>query len=281
MVAIRNIFAWLNIVSISATSLLAVSAPALAQDPHLCTEINYVAIPCAIPGWVNVEKSKPFIAERVTKSLDQTFHENDLVARDTAGRIYIENRNLPLESYGFKSLYDANTVWALGTVSILDCFGGKSISLVPGSRTADVVQNCPSVQQFQQSNRAYSSVLARFAAVNPSVGIWEDLGTKKIEGFKAHGSKITWFGTGKNGEWDGKPIRAEEEWMSDDLGATLVTVNSDFRRATEYRVFLTNIRMIEPESYLFEVPPNYKINILTNPVDSLPRLPHLPQRHVK
>ncbi len=260
MLGFRNIVAWLNIVSVSATSLLAGSTPALAQDPHLCTEINYLAVACAMPGWVNVEKYKPFIAERVTKSSDQAFHENDLVARDTAGRIYLENRNLPLEFYGFKSFYDANTVWALGTVSMLDCFGGKSIYLVPGSRTADVAQNCPSVPPFQQSGQPYSSALFRFAGVKPSVAIWENLGTKKIEGFEAHGTKTTWLGTEKDGEWNVKPIRAIEEWLSDDLGATLVTVNSDFRKATEYRIFLTNIRMMEPESYLFEVPPNYAIH---------------------
>jgi hypothetical protein len=259
MLGFRNIVTWLNMVSISATSLLAGLTPVLAQDPHFCTEFNYLGARCVMPGWVNVEKYKPFIADRVTKSSDQAFHENDLVARDTAGRIYLENRNLPLESYGFRSFQDANTVWALGTVSILDCFGGKSIYLVPGSRTADVTQNCPSVQPFEESDRPYSSTRTRFA-VKPPVAIWEDLGTKKIEGFKAHGTKTTWLGTGTDGEWNGKPIRAVEEWLSDDLGATLLVVNSDFRKATEYRSSLTNIRRVEPETSLFEVPPNYKIN---------------------
>ena len=56
------------------------------------------------------------------------------------------------------------------------------------------------------------------------------------------------------------PIRALELWLSDDLGVTLLLVNSDFRKATEFRTFLTNIRRIEPDGSLFEVPLEYKIN---------------------
>jgi hypothetical protein len=41
---------------------------------------------------------------------------------------------------------------------------------------------------------------------------------------------------------------------------TLLLVNSDFRKASEFRSFLTNIRRIEPDGSLFEVPPDYKIN---------------------
>lgn len=258
MLAFRNTLAWLNIVSISVASLLADSTSALGQDPHLCTEVNYLAVACANSRWVNVEKGKPFIAQRVVKSSDQSPHENDLIARDSGGRIYMEDHNLRLQFYGFRSFHDANTIWALGTVTILDCFGGKSIYLVPGSHTADVAQSCANVPPFQQSDQPYSHQLAWFVGTWTSVSA-EDLGTKTIEGFQARGIKTTWLGTEKDGEWNGRPIRATEEWVSDDLGATLVVTDSDFRKATEYRITLTNVRRIEPEASLFEVPPNYKI----------------------
>jgi hypothetical protein len=261
MLGFRDIIGWLNVASVSAASLLAGSTPAFGQDPHLCTVINYMAVACASSHWVSVEKDKPFIADRVAKSSDQVFHENDLVARDAAGRIYEENHSLPLESYGYRSFHDANTILAFGTVSILDCFGGKSIYLVPGSHTADIAVSCANVQPFQQSGRPYSYVLSLFlgAKTSPDISV-EDLGTKTIEGFQAHGIKTTWLGTEKDGEWNAKPIRALEQWLSDDLGATLLLVNSDFRKATEFRSFLTNIRRIEPEGSLFEVPSGYKIN---------------------
>lgn len=260
MLGFRDIVAGLNIVSISTASLLAGSTPALPQDPHLCTEVNYVAVACATIRWVSIEKGKPFVAERVAKSSDHSFHENDLVARDAAGRLYLEDHGSPWQFYGFTSRHDASTIWALGTVSILDCFGGKSVYLVPGSRTADVAQSCANVAPFQQNDHPYSYPLTSFVGVKTPFSVVEDLGTKAIEGFQAHGIKTTWVGTEKDGEWNRKPIRAVEEWRSDELGATMLVVNSDFRKATEYRSSLINIRRMEPEASLFEVPSNYKIN---------------------
>jgi hypothetical protein len=261
MLRSRNIVARLNITSVLAASLLTGSTPALGQAPHLCTEINYVAVACAASSGISVEKDKPFIAVRVAKSSDQVFHENDLVARDAAGRIYEENHSLPLQFYGFKSFHDANAVRALGTVSILDCFTGKSIYLVPGSHTADVAVSCANVQPFQQSEHPYSYALFRSVGLktSPNISV-EDLGIKTIEGFQAHGIKMTWLGTEKDGKWNAKPIGALQQWLSDDLGVTLLLVNSDLRKASEFRSFLTDIRRIEPVGSLFEVPPDYKIN---------------------
>jgi len=68
------------------------------------------------------------------------------------------------------------------------------------------------------------------------------------------------LGTEKDGEWNAKAIQVLEQWLSDDLGVTLLLVNSDFRKAAEFRSFLINIRRIEPDGSLFEVPPHYKIN---------------------
>ena len=69
---------------------------------------------------------------------------------------------------------------------------------------------------------------------SPNVSV-EDLGTKTIEGFQARGIKTIWLGTEKDGEWNAKPIRALEQWLSDDLGVTLLLINSDFRKATEFQ----------------------------------------------
>lgn len=48
--------------------------------------------------------------------------------------------------------------------------------------------------------------------------------------------------------------------MSDDLAATVLYVQSDFRKQTESRSTLTNIKRVEPDSSLFEIPPGYTIN---------------------
>jgi hypothetical protein len=79
----------------------------------------------------------------------------------------------------------------------------------------------------------------------PNVSV-EDLGTKGIQGFQAHGLKITQLGAEKDGEWNGRPLRAIEEWRSDELAAPLRMVISDFRTERETRSDLSNIRRVEP-----------------------------------
>jgi len=261
MSSLRHTLACLSIVGISTISLFGGSTAALGQDNNSSSEFDDIAESCTAIRWVSVERGKPFIAERVVRSWDQSFHEKDLVARDSTGRIYIEQHDLPWQFYSFSSHHDANTIWALGTVSIFDCFGGKSIYLVPGSRTADIKQSHANPPQFRQSNHPYSYPLTLLLVMKtlPSVSVG-DLGNKGIEGFQARGIRITWLGTEKDGDWNGRPIRAIEAWRSDDLGATLLMVSSDFRKEVESRSVLTNIRRVEPGASLFEVPPDYKTN---------------------
>ena len=257
----RNSLSWIGIVSLSTASLFGGSDASLGQNHRPCIAVNDLALACREIGWVSVERGKPFIAERVVKSWDQSFHEKDLVARDAAGRIYVEPHDLAWQFYAVSSHHDANTIWALGTVSILDCFGGRSIYLEPGSRTADIRESCANVPAFQQSNHPYSYALTLLLILKtvPGVSV-EDLGNKRIEGFQAHGIRITWLGGEKDGDWNGRPIRATEAWRSDELGATLLMVSSDFRNQVEFRSALANIRTVEPEASLFEVPPDYEIS---------------------
>ena len=260
MLGFRDIVAWLNIASISTASLLAGSTSALGQDSHLCTEINYVAVACAASRGISVEKDKPFIAVRVAKSSDRVFHENDLVARDAAGRIYEENHSFPLQFYGFKSFHEANTIWALGTVSILDCFGGKRIQLTPSTQTAIVQEPCAPLPVFRPSDHPFSYKLTCFLNTNshPDTRV-EDLGYKQLQTLKARGIRITWLGSEKDGDWKGKPTKVWEEWMSDELGVTLLWTYSDLRRQVENHATLQNIRREEPDASLFTIPSGYKI----------------------
>jgi hypothetical protein len=261
MLRFRVTLAWLSTVSISMVSLLGGSSAALSQNHSSCTDVNDGAPWCAAIPWVSVERGKPFIAERVVKSWDQSFHENDLVARDATGRIYIEQHDLPWQFYSFSPHHDANTIWALGTASVFDCLGGKNIYLVPGSRTADIKQSCVNVPPFKQSNHPYSYALTLLLILKTAAGVSvQDLGNRRIEGFQALGIKIIWLGTDKDGDWKGRPIRVTETWRSDDLGATLLTVSSDFRKELETRSALINIRRVEPDASLFEVPSGYKIS---------------------
>ena len=250
-----------GVVGISVVWLFGVSVVAFGQENGSRGEVNEVVQSCAAIYWVRVERGNPFVAERVSRSGDQSFHENDRVARDGAGRIYIEQHDLPWQFYSFSPHHDASTIWALGTASVFDCFGGKSIYLVPGSRTADIKQSSANVPQFRQSNHpfSYALTLLLISKTVSSVSV-EDLGSKQIETFQARGIKITWLGTDKDGYWSRRPIRSTEVWRSDELGATLLMVTSDLRKNIESRSALINIKRVEPDASLFEVPPDYKIN---------------------
>jgi hypothetical protein len=256
---VPHTLARLCIASISAIWLCGLSMDALGQDHASCVEVKDVIQSCSAIRWVSVERGKPFIAQRVVKSWDQSFHENDLVARDADGRIYIEQHDLPWQFYSLSSHREANIIWALGTANIFDCFGGKVIHMVPGSRTAEIVQACANGPYFQQSNHPYSYALTLLLILKTSADVYvEDLGNKQIGGFQTLGARITWFGTDKDGAWNRKPIRAAEVWRSDDLGATLLMVSSDFKKNVESRSVLTNIKRVDPVASLFEVPPGYK-----------------------
>lgn len=250
------------IVSISAAWLFGVSVAAFGQEHGSCGEVNEVVQLCTAIHWVRVERGNPFIAERVARTGNQSFHENDRVARDGAGRIYIEQHDLPWQFYSFSPHHDTSTIWALGTASVFDCFGGKSIYLVPGSRTADIKQSPANVPEFRQSNHPYSYILTLLliAKTGSSVSV-EDLGSKQIERLQARGIKITWLGTDRDGYWNRRPIRFTEVWRSDELGATLLMVSSDLRKNIESRSALINIKRVEPDASLFEVPSDYKINL--------------------
>jgi hypothetical protein len=50
-----------------------------------------------------------------------------------------------------------------------------------------------------------------------------------------------------------------EEWRSDELGATLLWVFSDFTKQVENRAALTTIRRKEPDASLFTIPAGYNI----------------------
>ena len=88
----------------------------------------------------------------------------------------------------------------------------------------------------------------------------EDLGYKKVEDIRAHGTRITFRGNEKAGDWKGKPVSVTEIWVSDELGATLVWSYSDLKRGTETRIALKGIKREEPDPSLFGVPSGYEVN---------------------
>jgi hypothetical protein len=287
----RKTFAWLSIASVSAASFCGDSTSAAPQKDIPCTESKVVEQSCANLNWVNAEQGKPFTAERVVQSVISSvpsIEQTEVLARDTTGRIREEfhffkvqgvvSSSHPILALGGtpSSHHDLNTDVSLVTensvvkdtsfvrtgelaISILDCFGGKRIQLTPSTQTAIVQEPCAPLPIFQPTGQPYSYKLARFLKTSsyPDATV-EDLGYKQLQTLQARGIRITWLGNEKAGDWKGKPVKVWEEWMSDELGVTLLWSYSDLRREVENRETLLNIRREEPDASLFTVPSGYK-----------------------
>jgi hypothetical protein len=277
MQSLRGILAWLNIVVVSTTSFGGGSTIGAAQKDIPCTETKLVEQSCADVIWIGVEREKPFIAEltKITlESLGGEAHllhqETNFVARDSAGRIRQEFRvshgELAIGGVA-SSHHDLNTGASLVDdqgqlrVFILDCFGGKWIELTPETHYAIARQSCVGPTMFRPNDYFRFDPVSQLVDIKtrPDVPV-EDLGYKKVEDIRAHGTRITFRGNEKAGDWKGKPVSVTEIWVSDELGATLVWSYSDLKRGTETRIALKGIKREEPDPSLFGVPSGYEVN---------------------
>jgi hypothetical protein len=235
-----------------------------------CTIANAQTRPhsCGAIDNVGVESGKPFTAVRVSHSVN---HSPDgiqrarefveFVARDTAGRIRVEKRQAIVGPHGAERIDDkARENLSSSTVIVFDCPNGKTILMQPDMQIARVKESgTPSPAQSKV--RPYSSFYNTLAGRDlPANLTFEDLGTKEIDGITAHGFKTITLGTEEDVEWNGKPIRVSEVWVSDDIAATLLKIDRDFKKKNEGRTTLTNIKREEPEASLFEIPIGYKLD---------------------
>jgi hypothetical protein len=56
--------------------------------------------------------------------------------------------------------------------------------------------------------------------------------------------------------------------MSDELGVTVLYVQSDLKAHSESTSRFTNIKRTEPDASLFEIPPTYKITLTQETVET-------------
>lgn len=156
MLCLREIVAWLTIISSSAVSLFGGAPPFLAHRQSICSTINDVGVGCATFRFVGVARGKPFTAKRVVSSVghspdgtSKTVEWVELIARDSAGRIRFEQQG-PFkppdrrEVLGMSN-HEIERVMIQGDASgplitIFDCFKGRSIVLQPGPQIAQVME---------------------------------------------------------------------------------------------------------------------------------------------
>jgi hypothetical protein len=255
----------LKAAALTAIILLCGSA-ARAQTAKRCIAMNFVG----------ADSSNPFSAERASTSTMPTpsgapkmMVLRELIARDSQGRLRFERRGVAQPPDDRKTVVletrDGKpfevTREELGTqILIFDCASGASINMQPGLRIASVTQNKNPAPTAPQK-RAYSTpyVPGPGVKVPPNLVI-EQLGTREIQGIPARGVKTTTLGTEADADWNGKPIRELEVWVSDDLAAQMRRIVKDLRAGTESKSELMAIKREEPDPALFEIPQGYVIN---------------------
>jgi hypothetical protein len=240
--------------------------PVQAQIKKGCSSINYVG----------ADASNPFTAEHVTTSAEsdssgaqKTTQLKEYIARDGRGRIRFEKHDVA------RTADDRKTIaleWRDGTkftvtqeeygtlIDIFDCESGITVRIQPGMRIVTVKED-PGEPPTRRAHHAFSTPYIPAPGMKlPPNKIVEPLGNREIQGIQARGVKTITLGTTEDGDWNGKPIREEELWLSDELAARMLWIHKDLRKGTESRGELLAIKRDNPDPALFEIPKDYHLN---------------------
>jgi len=147
-------------------------------------------------------------------------------------------------------------------ISIVDPVQGVFVNLDAGTKTATVRHiSLPATQpnQTNAGNLAGRTQTAVPARVNTREQLRpEDLGTMEMEGFTVKGMKYTrTIPAGKIG--NEQPITSIEAiWSSPELQNVFLNKHDD-PQSGQRTMKLVNIRTIEPDPSLFQIPPDYTV----------------------
>lgn len=189
-----------------------------------------------------VEEQQSFVQKNGTMVNFKTMR---VIARDSAGRIYIETRELrPVSS---------TMTPALLRVHIYDPQTRVSTMLFPRQRLYRnfVVNRSPSTEppgQMDASAAGENLPVSQFSKQ-------EDLGTKEMDGLQVHGVREIQTIPASGG---GQPIVVTDEyWYSDYLHINVVVQHNDPRTGSVTST-VTQISQDEPDPSLFTIPDGYK-----------------------
>ena len=234
----------------------------------------------------------PYSAEAVTETT-QTLADGNRIVNKSTSKIYRdssgrERREQSLPNFG--KLAAGET--ALEMIMISDPVAKVNYSLETHSKTATKM---PAPGPFTATVRAgtvgstFTRVLpvpAAGGARGPGNNVFftqgrlatspeaaqktEDLGRRSIEGVVVEGTRTTTtIPAGQVG--NDRPIDVvSERWYSPELQVLVMSKNTDPRMGeTIYQ--LTNVSRVEPLPSLFEVPPDYQLNDVTNGMQRVER----------
>jgi len=141
-------------------------------------------------------------------------------------------------------------------ISILDdC--GTSVILLPARQTARIekwpgpekVSNQPYCEEVDLKNPPYTGPEGKF----------EYLGHKLVDGVEARGERISYYSSAQAKLSGAAPVRVFENWCSVSLDTKMGHYILDDKPRREITTVISDIRRIEPDPALFEIPEGYKI----------------------
>jgi hypothetical protein len=167
--------------------------------------------------------------------------------RDSRGRIRIERFHDDTADPSESILMDI----------AIDDNCGTAVILLPSQHTAKVskttpserVSNQPCCQEVDSNNPPYAG---------PD-GTFEDLGNKLVDGVKVRGERVTYYSSAQAKESGAAPVQVYENWCSLSLDTPMGSYILNDNPKREIISVITDIKQIEPDPALFEIPKNYKV----------------------
>jgi hypothetical protein len=211
---------------------------------------------------VSNAKGKPYQAEEITTIVTYGPDGTKRVSvtksklfRDSGGRIRVERFYDETEDLSENVPRDI----------LIDDNCGTSAILQPARQTAkiqkwaapDQVSDLPCCQEVDLKNPPYTGPEGEF----------EDLGHKLIDGVEIRGERLTYYDSALAKSSGAPPTHEYENWCSTTLNTRMGEYVLDSKPKREITTVISNIRQIEPDAALFEIPEGYKI---TRPEQAVP-----------
>jgi len=134
---------------------------------------------------------------------------------------------------------------------------GTSVILLPARQTAKVSKEVPPVKG---PDEPYCPAIDPNTPGSPGPqGQFDDLGHKFVDGVEVRGKRISYYSSVEAKSSGAPPIRIYENWCSIPLDTPMGDYVLDVNPKREITTVISDIKPIEPNSALFEIPQGYKI----------------------
>lgn len=230
---------------------LVVSCFVLASTPR-CTKAQCPDAGTLIFSNVTYVEGKPFQAREITKITRY--------AGDGTPRVVVTKSNLFRDSKGrvrVERFYDGTDNPPEDTPSDISIYDhcGRSVILLPATRKAKI-------QESALPKGTYRPYCEEFDPLNlpkpgPS-GKFENLGHKWIEGIEVLGQRTTEYGSAQAKSSEAPPVHVYESWCSRSLDNLISSFILEDKLKMEIATLIGDVKLIEPDSLLFEIPEDYK-----------------------